>query len=136
MQTAVHLEYLCFGAIAFESASKYIHLFSESQLYKMSIPFVFVFVRFFLSVCINTICTPTILPLLYTHYPLGNSSHTYPYVNCEHVLKHILLKYTQSERSIWYGGSILMPRAYEAIGYGICSPIPTFYTINLMALTA
>lgn len=72
----------------------------------------------------------------YTHYPLGNSSHTYPYVNCEHVLKHILLKYTQSERSIWYGGSIMMPRACEAIVYGICSPIPTFYTINLMALTA
>lgn len=54
MQTAVHLEYLCFGAIAFESASKYIHLFSESQLYKMSIPFVFVFVfvRFF-SLCLH-----------------------------------------------------------------------------------
>lgn len=52
---------------------------------QMSIWFVFVFVRFFPSVCINTICTPTTTTL----YALPTWQQLTYISICEHVLKHI-----------------------------------------------
>lgn len=59
-------------------------------------------------VCINTLHTNYFIS---TQYPLGNDS----YVNCEHVLKHILLKHTEYGILVWWI-PYSIAKACQAIG--------------------